>query len=470
MKLDLEQIARWTGAGLWFAPGETEKGQVTGYSIDSRTLNPGDLFFAVQGERFDGHEFVLAALERGARAAVVSRARVAELPEPVKRKTLLVADDTPLLALQQLASAVRRHLGKRVVAITGSAGKTTTKDAVAAVLAARFTVLKSQGNLNNHFGLPLQLLQLQPEHDVAVIEMGMSAAGEIAALARIAAPDWGLVTNVGNAHAENFPTGIEGVARAKYELVEALPADGVAFLNCDDPYVSQFGRGFHGKVVYFGQGPCSDPRAEAIEEVGAAGMRFRALAGEHKVQITLSLLGRHNVANATAAIAVGLEAGVPLADCARALAALHPAGKRGEVLSLRGATVIDDCYNSNPEALRSMIATLMSVPGERHILIAGEMLELGPDFAELHRACGRYAAEQGVDVIIGVRGNAKFLVEGAAQSEARTASETLYVDSPQEAGEWLNRSIREHDAVLLKASRGVRLEIALEVMRAHPSH
>jgi UDP-N-acetylmuramoyl-tripeptide--D-alanyl-D-alanine ligase len=465
MKLDLEQIARWMGAGLWFAPGETGEAPATGYSIDSRTLNPGDLFFAVQGERLDGHEFLAAAMERGARAAVVSRAKAAYLPDAVKLKTLFMVDNDPLQALQRLAAAVRHHWAKRVVAITGSAGKTTTKDAVAAVLAMKFHVLKSQGNLNNHFGLPLQLLKLEPEHDIAVIEMGMSAAGEIAALAKIATPNWGVVTNVGNAHAENFPTGIAGVARAKYELVEALPHDGVAFLNCDDAYVSQFGRGFHGKVIYFGAGPCSEPRAEAIEELGSEGVRFSALAGDQHVNVALSLLGRHNVTNAMAAIAVGLEAGISLADCARALADLHAADKRGVVLKLRGATVIDDCYNSNPEALQSMIGTLASMPAKRRILVAGEMLELGREAAELHRASGRFAAKRGIDIVVGVRGNGSLIVEGAAEAGA----EALFFETPEKAGEWLRREIRSGDAVLLKGSRGVRLERALATLGDEPA-
>ena len=216
MKLTLEQIARWSAAEI--VPG-ADSTIATGYSIDSRTLQPGDLFFAIRGERFDGHDFVAAALERGACAAVIARDRVAGLSGAA---ALLTTDD-PLAALQRLAAAVRRHWGKRVVAITGSAGKTTTKEAIAAVLGTRFAVLKSQGNLNNGYGLPLQLLRLEPEHDVAVIEMGMSAAGEITALCHIAAPDWGVVTNVGHAHTEGFADGIAGVARAKYELVAALP-------------------------------------------------------------------------------------------------------------------------------------------------------------------------------------------------------------------------------------------------------
>jgi UDP-N-acetylmuramoyl-tripeptide--D-alanyl-D-alanine ligase len=458
LKLPLETIAIWTAAelraDLSFADVE-----VSEYSIDSRTVAPGALFFAVRGERFDGHDFVASALERGAVAAVVSREASVGFPRSVP---LLIVDHDPLLALQALAAAVRRHWGGRVVGVTGSAGKTTTKEAVAAVLATGFHVLKSEGNLNNGYGLPLQLLRLQQSDEVAVIEMGMSHAGEIAALAKIAAPNWGVVTNVGWAHAENFADGISGIARAKYELIEALPADGVAFLNCGDPYVSQFGRDFRGKTVSFGSGPCAEPHAEEIVELGQAGSSFRVFSGERSASVRLPLMGRHNVANAMAAIAVGLEAGIPLAACVAAVEGLRAGSKRGQIRRFRGATIIDDCYNSNPDALKSMIATLASMPAKRRILIAGEMLELGRDAAALHFACGEFAAKQGIDIVVGVRGLAMQLVDGAAQAGA----EAIFVESPELAAEWMLTSLGDGDAVLLKASRGVQLERALIALDA----
>jgi len=466
MKLSLERIAIWTAAEL---PGDISRAdlEASGYSIDSRTIAPGEVFFAVRGERFDGHDFVEAALDRGAVAAVVSRSSLDSLPQAVREKPFLIVDhnfgnDGPLLALQTLAAAVRRHWGGLVVAITGSAGKTTTKEAIAAVLATRFKVLKSEGNLNNGFGLPLQLLRLEPDDQIAVIEMGMNHAGEIAALAKIAAPNWGVVTNVGWAHAENFPESISGIARAKYELIEALPADGVAFLNCGDPYVSQFGREFHGKTISFGSGPCAEPHAEDIVEEGQQGSSFRVSAGEESAEVHLSLMGRHNVTNAMAAIAVGLEAGIPLGECVTAVEALRAGSKRGQVRQIRGATIIDDCYNSNPEALKSMIVTLASISAKRRILVAGEMLELGKDAADLHRACGDFAAKQGIDVVLGVRGLAIHLVDGAAESGAAA----VFVESPELAAEWLRASLREGDAVLLKASRGVQLERAIAALDA----
>src|SRR5258708_22427913 len=278
MKLTLAEAAIGAGAVPEAPASVAQAGALvaTAYSIDSRTVAPGELFFAVRGERHDGHDFVAAAMDRGAVAAVVSRARVATLPDAALAVPLLIAED-PLIALQALAAHVRRQWGKRVVAVTGSAGKTTTKEAIAAALSAKFNVLKSQGNLNNAFGLPLQLLRLEQEHEYAVVEMGMNRLGEIATLARIAAPDWGVVTNVGTAHIENFAEGQAGIARAKFELVAALPANGVAFLNCSDPYVSQFGRDFPGRVVYFGVGPCGDPAILDVKE-NSAGVRvkFRA--------------------------------------------------------------------------------------------------------------------------------------------------------------------------------------------------
>src|SRR5215469_16569446 len=292
--------------------------EASGYSIDSRTIQPGDLFFAVKGERLDGHEFVASALKSGAAAAVMAQDRAGEFSG--QGRILAVKDS--LVALQRLGAAVRRLWGKRLVGVTGSAGKTTTKDIIAHVLTTRFRVLKSLGNLNNHFGLPLQLLKLEPEHDIAVIEMGMSHAGEIAALCEIAKPDWGVVTSVAPVHLEFFPEGISGIARAKYELIAALPVGGVAFLNADDAYVSQFGRDFHGKVIRFAIEHPAEVCARHVEDLGPQGSRFTLEAGG-VTPVELPLLGRHNVMNALAGLAVGLEAGVAPSDAAASLMSLR---------------------------------------------------------------------------------------------------------------------------------------------------
>src|ERR1700734_2756113 len=301
MKLSLTKVAEFISATGRFAA----EAAVHGYSIDSRTVGPGQLFFAVKGERLDGHDFVEQALEKGAAAAVVRNDQAGRYQGETR---LLTVEDT-LVALQTLATAVRKRWGKPLIAVTGSAGKTTTKEAIAHVLSTRFRVLKSEGNFNNHFGLPLMLLKIEPEHDLAVIEMGMSHAGEIAALAKIAQPELGVVTNVAPVHLEFFES-IAGIARAKYELVEALPATGTAVLNADDEYVSQFGRDFHGKVVLYGMRTSADVRAENVQSRGAAGSAFDVVAGGCRDHATMTLVGAHNIYNALAAVAVGLERGL----------------------------------------------------------------------------------------------------------------------------------------------------------------
>lgn len=454
MKLKLGQIADWI-----HADGEFDTSlEAVGYSIDSRTIGAGELFFAVKGERLDGHDYVAAALAAGAVAAVVSNRWV--VPADVdETKLLRVSDceDCVLLALQKLAHAVRRQWGGRVIGVTGSAGKTTTKEAVAQVLSSRFHVLKSQGNLNNGFGLPLQLLKLEAAHEVAVIEMGMNHAGEIAALAKIAAPDWAVVSNVGPVHLEFFPDGIAGIARAKYELVEALPPDGIAVLNFDDNYVASFGRGMGDRAVFYGLNEGADVRAVNIAEAGPDGVTFTVEAQGEQAEVRLQMLGRHNVLNALAAIAVGLRSGMSLAECAAALGGLRAGDKRGEVVQWREATLINDCYNSNPRALDAMVDALMSMPAERHIVVAGEMLELGPETEALHAACGRRMAERGVTQVVAVRGAAAALAQAAREA----GLDAVFLPDAKAAGQWLEANVCAGDAVLLKASRGVKLEQAL---------
>ena len=453
MKLTLSRAAEFMPA-----TGEFDAEAVaTGYSIDSRTLQPGDLFFAVRGERLDGHDYVEAALARGAIAAVVEHAHI----DRFASKSKLLAVEDSLLALQRLGAAVRRLWGKPLVGVTGSAGKTTTKECIAHVLSARHRVLKSQGNLNNHFGMPLQLLKLEPEHEIAVIEMGMSHAGEITALAKLAQPDCGVVTMVAPVHLEFFES-IAGIARAKYELIESLHPGGIAVLNADDEYVSQFGRDFHGRVVMFGRHTSADVSARNIESRGPEGSAFDIAADGKSAHAVLPLLGEHNIYNALAGVAVSLQYGVPLETAADSLATLSAGDKRGEILNIGGATVINDCYNSNPKALDSMVRSLANIPARRRIVVAGEMLELGPLGEKMHRDCGRHMAEAEIDFVLGVRGLAQAIVDGAKE----VGLSAQFVSSPEEAGEWLKREVKSGDAVLLKASRGVRLERALEVWKA----
>jgi UDP-N-acetylmuramoyl-tripeptide--D-alanyl-D-alanine ligase len=453
MKLPLSKIADFISA-----PGDFAREEVAlGYSIDSRTISPGELFFAVKGERLDGHDFIGAALERGAVAAVVRKDQLHRFPENMK---LLPVDDT-LIALQTLATAVRKLWGKPLIGVTGSAGKTTTKEAIAHVLASKFRVLKSEGNFNNHFGLPLMLLKLEPEHDLAVIEMGMSHAGEIRALAKIAHPEIGVVTNVAPVHLEFFDS-LAGIARAKYELIESLPSNGTAVLNGDDEYVSQFGRDFKGRVIKYGTTIGADVSAENVQSKGAEGSEFDVVVAGTREHAHLPLVGEHNVLNALAAVSVSIGCGMKVSDGVAALATLKPADKRGQVLQLGNITVINDCYNSNPKALKAMVDALSGMKAARRIVVAGEMLELGPAGEALHRESGSHMGEKKIDVLIGVRGLAHALVDGAKQAGARAE----FVATPEEAGEWLARETRDGDVVLLKASRGVKLERALETWKA----
>jgi UDP-N-acetylmuramoyl-tripeptide--D-alanyl-D-alanine ligase len=448
MKLALWRVAEFmTGAGDY-----RPDANALGYSIDTRTIQDGDLFFAVKGERLDGHNYVQQALDRGAVAAVVAREHLAKFPDKSK---LIVVDDT-LAAMQRLASMVRCVWGHPVVGVTGSAGKTTTKECIAHVLASKYRVLKSQGNLNNHFGLPLQLLKLEPEHEIAVIEMGMSHAGEIAALAKLAQPNTGVVTMVAPVHLEFFDS-IRGIAAAKYELIQSLPHGGCAVLNADDEFVSQFGRDFHGTVLMFGVKHPSDVRAERVEMLGSGGSKFDLCFGRERIPAVMPLIGEHNVYNALAAVAVGLHHGVPLRQAVDSLKSLEAADKRGQVVEIAGATVLNDCYNSNPKALDAMVDALAKMPAQRRIVVAGEMLELGKDGEKLHRESGKHIAGK-ADILLGVRGLAKAIVESASAAGV----EAEFVASAEAAGDWLAKNAQPGDAILLKASRGVKLERAIE--------
>ncbi len=400
MILTLGQIAEWIHAEGDFDPSLT----ATGYSIDSRTIKTDDLFFAVRGERMDGHDYVVDALTNGAVAAVVSSHW--PIPQNVDQSKLLrVHDEDPdnvLHSMQQLANRVRRVWAGRVIGVTGSAGKTTTKECIASVLSKKFEILKTTGNLNNHFGVPLQLLRLEPQHEVAVLEMGMNHAGEITALAKIAEPNWAVVSNVAPVHLEFFPDGIAGIARAKYELVESLPSDGYAILNADDERVAAFARGLGERALLYGTDPRAYVQAEEIRDEGLDGTHFVLSVEQLRRDVHLHLIGRHNVLNALAAISAGLLSDIDIDTCVAAVEEMRPTDKRGRVLDFRGARLIDDTYNSNPRALASMVEALRHTAATRRFVVAGEMLELGPDGPALHRASGEHMT--GIDAVIGVRG------------------------------------------------------------------
>jgi len=442
--------------------------RLAGVSIDSRTIGPGELFFAIHGPRHDGHAYVAAALRRGALAAVVARARLGEYPEEVRWK-LFPVEDT-LAALQELARAVRRAWGRRIVGVAGSVGKTTTKEILAALLAARFRVLKSEGNLNNEYGVPLTLLRLEETHEAAVVEMGMSHRGELARLADIAQPEAGLVTCVAVEHLEFFSS-LDEIALAERELIEHLAgSEPVAVLNADDSRVAKYAEVARGKVIWFGRHAPARFRAENIEDRGVRGSAFDFVSPEGRVRLELPLVGRHNVQNALASLAAASVWGVGAAEARLVFPQLAPAAMRGEVLQFdEGFTVINDAYNSSPSALASITDWLAVVPGNhRRILAAGEMLELGPDSPQLHRIAGRYAAAAGrLDWIIGVQGHAEELVRGAAEVSAPHV-ETRFFASSSEAAPFLAGLVAPGDLVVVKGSRGVKMERIIEALtQAH---
>jgi UDP-N-acetylmuramoyl-tripeptide--D-alanyl-D-alanine ligase len=442
---------RWVAAQLGQA-AETEA-QVTGWSVDSRTLRPGDLFFALRGPTHDGHRYVAEVLQRGAAGAVVDRT--------VDGAQAVLKVEDSLAALQTLASSVRREWAGDVVGVTGSAGKTTTKDVIAELLSEGCRTAKTEGNLNNHVGLPLSLLRVDEQARVAVLEMGMNHAGEIRALAEIARPNVGVVTNVGAAHMESFDS-IEGIAAAKRELIEALPADGTAVLNADDARVAAFASVHPGKVVTFGQSEAADVRAEDVQ-FSEEGLVFRVGAARFESSLT----GRHSVSNLLAGIAVAGIYGIAPARLTDRIRSIQPGKMRGERFRHNGILVFNDCYNSNPDAAQAMLAVLRDVPARRRIAVLGEMLELGRWAEPLHRAVGNYAAECGIDVLVGLRGAACYMLDAAKRSGLR-ADAAFFFDDPVPAGRLVRSLAEPGDAVLFKGSRGVHVELALEQFLASP--
>jgi UDP-N-acetylmuramoyl-tripeptide--D-alanyl-D-alanine ligase len=448
MKLSLAQIAALLGIGVPAA-----QGLVSSYSIDSREVEEGALFIALPGEKVDGHDYVQAAFNRGATAALVSR------PLANAAGPLLIVPDV-LKGLQRLASEARQLWGKTIVGVTGSAGKTSSKDAIATLLSAAFPLSKTSGNFNNHIGLPLSILRIDEASQAAVLEMGMNHAGEIAALCEIAQPEIGVVTNVGYAHVENFANGIEGIAAAKRELVLALPAHGVAVLNADDPRVSRFAMGLPVKVESFGLSKEAKTRATHVT-YSLEGAQFRIEDHEFHSRVP----GRFGVLNVTAGVAVARLFGAPLRVLAEKSHAIPPAKMRAERSVVNGIQIWNDCYNSNPDAARAMLDLLRDTahafhPEGRQIAVLGEMLELGQWAEPLHRELGSYAMQSGVTVLIGIRGAAQHLVESAMKAGPPDRAASFF-DDPSAAGRYLKTVARPGDSVLFKGSRGTRVELAL---------
>jgi UDP-N-acetylmuramoyl-tripeptide--D-alanyl-D-alanine ligase len=451
VKLSLDFCARAANGRL--VPSECGSVEAASYSTDSRTIESGALFFALSGPSHDGHDHVAAAIARGAVAAVVARYIEDAGPQ-------LIVNDT-LTALQAIALAARLHWGddekRGVIAITGSAGKTITKEAVAAVLSTAFRVGKTSGNYNNHIGVPLSILNLPDDCAAAVIEIGMNHAGEIRDLAKIALPRIGIVTNAGSAHIEAFDS-MEGIALAKRELIEALPADGIAILNADDERVREFSEVHPGRSILYGISEAAEIRATEIAWSESGSCDF-AIAGVGRFHCQLPARG--GLMAVLAALATAHVFGLDLTALRETIANLTPPKMRLQRIVRDGLTIWNDCYNSNPEAACMMLELLAHTASGRRIAVLGEMLELGKMSEELHARVGLHAVQLEVSVLVGIRGAARHLVD-AARGAGLSAGAAYFFDDPVTAGQFLKTIVRPGDTLLFKGSRGTRVELALE--------
>jgi len=455
--LTADELAAITGGSLLTRSDR----RVRGGAVDSRAVEPGNLFVALPGERTDGHAFVGAALAAGAAAALVARR-----PEPADfaghDATVVLVDD-PLRALQAVASAWRARFDPLVVGVTGSIAKTSTKEAVAAVLGAALPTLRNEGNLNNEIGLPLTVLRLRSEHRAAVLEMGMYVGGEIADLARIGRPEIGVVTAVEGVHLSRIGS-LAAIADAKAELVEALPVDGVAVLNGDNTWVRAMRKRTSARVVQYGFWRGADVRAVDVVSAGLNGMTFRLLSPDGEASVRIPTLGKLSVHNATAAAAVGLAAGLPLDVVVDALATGWSAPHRVNVIKAGDVTIIDDSYNASPGSVLAALEILRDLPGRR-IAVLGEMRELGEKSDYLHSKVGLLCS-QCWDKLVVVDGLAGGAAHGLTVGSQKRGDAVIPVAGRDAARERLLEMLRPGDVVLVKASRGIALDLLVDQLVA----
>ena len=435
----------------------------TGVSIDTRALKPGELFIAIRGERFDGADFAEAAIAAGAAGIVMPRSGGGGRGGS-ETVVIEVADTTA--ALQALGRAVRVESGAKVVAITGSAGKTTTKEVTAELVAARYRVVRNRGNLNNHIGLPLSLVELRERPEIAVVELGMNHPGEISTLVRIAQPDIRVWTNVGEAHLGFFAS-VDAIADAKAEILEGATRETVLVANADDDRIVRRAGGFAGRVVTFGIDRAADVQATDIVDRGVDGTAAHVSTPRGPIELTTPLVGRGNLANVLAAVAVAIELDVPLTAIAERAKRVRPASHRGEIVRLaNGVTVIDDSYNANPTATMQALDVLVAARGTRHIAVLGEMLELGDRARALHEEVGRKAAGAAVDVLLTVGGASAAALAVAAVAAGLATDRVRHFATSDEAAEAALALVGSGDVVLVKGSRGVRTDTIVERMKA----
>jgi UDP-N-acetylmuramoyl-tripeptide--D-alanyl-D-alanine ligase len=439
-------------------------------SLDSRSIRSGDLFLAMKGERFDGHDFVGAALSRGAAGAIVDDSYDVEplaiKPNPKRLAPFILGVRDPLFAYQQLATHYRSRFDIPVVAVTGSNGKTTTKEMVASVMAHRWRVLKTEGNLNNRIGVPHTLFRLNGRHEGAVIEMGVDHVGQTTRLCEIVRPTIGIITNIGPDHLEFFGS-MEGSAQSKAELLDLLPSDGTAVLNADDPYYDYLAARAICRVVSFGFSSKADVRATDVKSDGRNGTIFRLLLPgkvRHTI-VRIHVQGDHNVINALAAAAVGAVLGLPGAVIAQGLSRFRPAAMRSQVFVSHGITVINDCYNANPASMKAAVQLLAQRgAGRKKIAVLGDMLELGLNAVPLHEEVGMFVSQQGIDQLVACGTLGRSLAEGAERAGLDRRNIVLVPDAAV-AATAVKAIAKPGAVVLVKASRGMKLEQVAQALQ-----
>ena len=428
------------------------------FNIDSRSTEPGELFFALTAKR-NGHDFVPSAVKRGASGAVISQ------PTALADKdiALIQVKDT-LKALQELARKVLQEYSVKVIGITGSIGKTTTKEFASCLLSQDFKVLKSEGNLNNHLGVPLSLLKLEDDHDVAVLEMAMSSLGEIQSLTRIAPPDIAVITNINPVHLQFFKS-IEEIALAKKEILDGAKKDGTAVLNGDDSLVRKIAKDWKGKTLLFGLSEECEVRAQNIRKNEWKGMVFDLTYGNKREEISLPFYYESILYNFLAAAAVGYSLSVPLDSLLAGVKDLKPLPMRGVHIRLRqNIHLIDDSYNSNPAALESALKGLVELPAKRRMAVLGDMLELGEREAEFHTLAGKQVAQSGWNILVAAGPLSSHMVEGAL-SAGMKKEQTFHFENSTAAAGKIRSLIREGDLILVKGSRGMMMEKVIEQLK-----
>jgi len=434
--------------------------EIPGLSTDSRAIEKGQIFLALKGEHFDGHRFAESALDKGASGIIGQSDELEKLAERVNRQTGLIAVDETLAALHRLALGYRSKFDMPLVAITGSCGKTITKDMLGSILGKTLRTVKTEGNLNNLIGAPLMLLQLASETEAAVIEIASNAPGEIECLSRILSPTAAIITNIGPVHLEGFGT-IDGVFREKCSVLPHIRSAGFVVVNKEDMTPEQIDPIFKGKIITFGQEESADFFAGEIRQDIKAGTEFLL---NNKEPIRIPILGTHNVHNALAAIAAATELGIDIDTIREGLREFPATAMRMEIQEYKGATIINDAYNANPRAMRASISTVMAMPAERRILVLGDMLELGTYSAVEHRSLGHYAGLSGPDQLYLVGDFKDESREGAL--EAGMQSERIHCcNDVEDIGTSLKYTLHSGDLVLLKGSRGMRMEDALQPLK-----